>query len=313
MAGFPDLPFARGDTEDDASVHPYSLVGPAIPILNPKSSQKIMSILSKSQNNTKLQGSHNSQMLNENFAEFIKSKTYTLETKNQDNESEEETHPQLLKKSTNVSSKGRKQSSKSQLKFWLLGFVVGTALLIGLHFTSVNQHMNHVPYSLFLINSRLSKLEQGIVDASDVSSACQHQVSNIDLKQTQQTVALKSKFNILEEKMNALLTNLSLDKTEYAALRNKIHKFTKLVDGLQLLTEAPNDLEERLSFLSSKISQFSRPSTDLQEFKDNILQDIMQNYHRSYPSSFKTTRFIVFLSSTITCLVSFEVLTQDLL
>lgn len=287
MTGFPNLPLTRGETDDDASIHLYSRVGPARPIMRSKYDKQIMSILNSSRDKQENRTAGN---INKQFDHFIHD-DYAPDTESDATHVEEDPAEdytaQVPKKKKYTSSAQNPTPTQILLlrtrNLVIFGFLLGAICIICFQITSKQTYIPPIATDLTQVNSRLQTVEESILILNNMSEALDNQLDLVDAKQTDFFNSLKSDYDIIQGQFHDLKANLSLDKGQFQKLLREIEDFRVTINGLELLTEAPKDLENRLSQISHKLLQLSNARTNLKDIKKEIVEDLIQKLPEHVP------------------------------
>lgn len=351
MSGFPKVPRIRGDTDDEASIHLYSQVGPANPLhrrapsgLGPKSNYErdIMKILYEEDDKLEPNGEpsagelpnfntgfHQFQKLrsladNADFAsdeedEVDEDKDYTDDETVLDDDAgplklndpfldepkpndslfqqfqrvrDNESEPKAKQNSTGKPKSRKNKSAGSSIWIilsaiivFLASFSIGNTLPP--YITGTSSPSSRPIESFKDITSRFQKIEKHL-DQLDGLTA------NLSEKQEFQT----SKFESLEANLNKKFTVISKRFDELAVKsegNENYHRlwneFNELKERIELLSLSdPDLLGSKLKEIANQLTRLSLLSTNLENVKSDILQQLMDALPNQVPVYIKNNK-----------------------
>ncbi|OBA22234.1 hypothetical protein METBIDRAFT_40496 [Metschnikowia bicuspidata var. bicuspidata NRRL YB-4993] len=283
MTGFPNLPLTRGETDDDASIHLYSQVGPTKPLLKSKYDHQILSILSNSHSKVnKHAKTRNVKELNKTFSDFIYNSHQLSDSESEETVFESQSivghEIEKLKGENDIPTSRHLPFRSLIIPKWistLAGFILGGIIIILVLLWGKNTAIVNSPSDLSSVTSRLLKVEDNVQVLHNLTTALDSQVDLIEVKQTNFITALKNDLDQIENSLFECEKSVSVGQKQYQALLTEIVEFRSTLNGLQVLEESPIDLKERLSAISENLATLTNTSNSLQEVKTAITHDLL--------------------------------------
>ncbi|QBM90202.1 hypothetical protein METSCH_E04440 [Metschnikowia aff. pulcherrima] len=290
MTGFPTLPLMRGDTDDDASIHLYSHVGPAHPISRTKHDRLIMRILGKVLSQAyKTNEVSQVKELNAKFEEYVR-KSSSMSDREADD-------PHLALESTPYSGDEKVIAKNEtgpllrasfsrgrmiiQLGSRLYGFLLGVAIIFIVQ--GVIKHGPQAPVDLSIVSSRLLGVENNVEALRDLSVALDAQVGTFHEKQTNLAESTNHRLSQMEDSFGERLRSFVQVQQRYESLENEIDDLKKTINGLDILHDSPADLENRLVRITNEISRLSEVDANLQNSKNEIVTEVLKELPAHVP------------------------------
>ncbi|GEQ66876.1 hypothetical protein JCM33374_g539 [Metschnikowia sp. JCM 33374] len=296
MTGFPNLPQTRGETDDDASIHLYSRVGPARPIMKSKYDKQIMNILNQPRTRkSKPKKIDSSARLNEKFSRFVNYENQISDSESDETQVEEEPFTEnkhrvsKQKEAIPIVAK-EKSARKPVITNWIFGFSLGVILIIFVLSGAKKMDVPTMPSDLSVLRDRLYSVEEKVSVLNHISEALDNQVDIMESKQTDFITSIRSELESVEISLSECKGNVSLTQNQYRTLQEEMNIFRKTINGLEIITETPADLEDRISQISHKIAQLSKAGANLQEIKSDIVEDFMSKLPNYVPVYIKNNK-----------------------
>lgn len=289
MVGFPKVPQIRGDTDDDASIHLYSHVGPAKPIQNRNYDQQIQEIL----NREPLDGSEGEtdleyEDLNNRFLTFTKKQSIPQYDSEEDTQVEEEEKARYQPKRKSRSYSRPAAGSSSLISIYdpkFLGFIIGALVIFIIWpYLSSNQASKNVGTG---VSSHIARVEERVLAINDMTIALTEQLDTTQSKQEAFMAMFSQTIASLESQLSSVQNASSSSSQRIAGIENEIEDYRKKIDGMELVTENPQQLQARLEDISSRLGQLSQLNADIDSFKDSIVNSLLQKLPEHVPIFFK--------------------------
>lgn len=279
MSSFPRLPTNNVVSDDQASVHLLEQVGPARPMRRKNIDLVIRDVLRETEE------------IDSSDDEVTRARTHAKHDTpfqsfmmlNTDLDSDEDT--QVEEEPPIVARKKSKQQVKKNsepIASWrtsVLGFFVGLILV----FYLPNSLSNWRPLpseltspDLSSIDARINSVENRLQALSDVSLALDQQVEQLVQKQSAHMMEMNENLLTLHSTINEYKNSQTLGLTQLAVLEEELAACKQRLDGLQLASDDPAELESRLSLISEKLSQLSLANAELKSIKDNIVSAFLK-------------------------------------
>lgn len=295
MAGFPKVPLIRGDTDDDASIHLHSHVGPARPLSKRNYDRQIMEIL----NRRPLGPSSDEDLLeldylNAQFEHYSKQRRPSFHS--DDELTEVEDAPVKLHKNQESKKDRPVKKSKSQplsvagLDLRLIGFSVGIILLLLMPFPRLlnpNKSLLAHPDSSN-INERINFVEQRVDSLDDVTKALSIQTDSLESKQKAFMESVSRKIEDILEQLES--ANQGVGARILQELREELYAYKKKVDTMEVLVSDSEKLETDLDAVSHKLFQLTQLTDDVAAFKNDIILSFVQQLPDHVPVYIKNNK-----------------------
>ncbi|KAF7580923.1 hypothetical protein FOB63_004225 [Clavispora lusitaniae] len=298
MVGFPQIPKIRGDTDDDASIHLHSHVGPAKPIRKRNYDQQIMAILNrKPQNASEDESESEEEILNDHFRKFTsEQKGHVFESEDEDTQVEEERESRLRQKqkqpsinrSTVVPAKKTAVISLYDPK--VLGFLLGGLVILLLWPFQSQNRISPEPQDLTGVNARIGKAEERISALDDLSKALASQIDAAQAKQDAFINVYSHGLESVEKQLSLLQNSVSGSSEKLASIGKEVSAYKSKVDNMELVKENPEELQARLDDLSKRLSRLSQLHNDIEGFKQSIVDSLVQKLPEHVPVFFKDNK-----------------------
>lgn len=292
MVGFPKVPQIRGDTDDDASIHLYSHVGPAKPIRNRNYDQQIMDILNrKPHGDTEGETDLENEELNNRFQKYAYKQSnfaYNSEEEDTQVEEEEEDHP-LPPKKKSRSSSTHTTGTQSLISIYdpkFLGFIIG-ALVVFFAWPFLPRNVVHASVDLAGVNSHIARVEQRVLAINDITAALTEQIDIAQSKQEAFMALYSQTIASLESQLSAVQNASSASSQRFDNIQEEIQTYKQKIDSMELVKENPQELQTRLEEISSRLGQLSKLNTDIDSFKDSIVNSLVEKLPEHVPIFFK--------------------------
>lgn len=316
MSSFPVLPRIRGESDDDASIHLYSNVGPAVPPRHQDFDRQIMKILKQSPNILKARKSTGSSALNEDFESFICSSNYqagyqSLDTDEEPLEDEETdvedggAHPKgeyqphkKLQSQTNALEKPNDSSSQLWRTFgFLLGLLFCLSMLLWVY-----------PSAKTLsppVDRGLKQLQVQVLNLADSSAKLYGQVDTGLSKLSEIIEDLLLKYESLHTSLSTLNGTFREKEDAYLQFQKSIIQLENRLNNMQLVNGEPENLESKLNEVDDRILKLKEISTILEASTYRNISDFLENLSEYVPVFMRDGRvqylpeFLEYISSVV--------------
>lgn len=347
MAGFSKIPLVRGDTDDDASIHLHSHVGPSKPISYQKYDREIMNILNSSEINNE-DGNMDAQAREYNlqFQNFTESSPsdYDEELTQVEDDLDFErvplptraspkVKPRLSPQAVSGSSKKKRasiskrdsfsaapsigndtlnpqSSTRLRLLRYIVAFYIGATLLFLLPRLMFGG--SERPLDLIGVNARIDEVSERVGALNEISFALDQQVDLLSSKQKTFVESMHFKIETLEDTLQGLQSSLA-DETRVRRIEEDLKDCKKRINvSLEILSENPGEIEEKVNRISEKLAQLLRITGDIQATKDNLVKEIVQSLPDHVPVFIRNGKILYlpefneFLTSFVSNSVSSE-------
>ncbi|SGZ57464.1 CIC11C00000003543 [Sungouiella intermedia] len=294
MAGFPKVPLIRGDTDDDASIHLHTHVGPARPLSKRNYDRQIIDIL----NRGPLRSSSDEDLLlelddlNAQFEHYSKHRRPSFYSDGE--ETEVEDAPDKVHTGERESLKRRpapKSSIKSWLEadlgLWIVGFVVGNLLLVLIPFL-LRKFTNQVVPDLSSVSKRIDLIGNKVDVLDDITQALSNQADSLESKQRAFITSITHKIDTISQRFESV--NEEIGTSILESLQGEIDAYKKKVDTMEVLFSDSEKLEADLAVVSHKLSQLSTISEDFNAFKNDIISSLASELPSHVPVYIKDNK-----------------------
>lgn len=282
MAGFPKVPLVRGDTDDDASIHLHSHVGPARPIPRRDYNRQIIEILNRKPHDSSEAEELEYEDINREFRKFAESNRHTWSDDDSGEETQVEEPPAPKKKVKPVPEK-----QKALISLWdpkVLGFLIGfVVLLLTSSFPNSTTKTVPVPHDLAGVNSRIDQVDRRVLALDDIARALGQQVDLRDTKQEAFISGLTEKFEFVGHKLETLEKLVASGKTHLDSLREEVDGYKEKLDNMELISADPDALEAKLGEVADKLTRLSQINTDVESMKEAIIQSLVERLPEHVP------------------------------
>lgn len=306
MSVFPRLPQIRGDTDDDASIHLYSRVGPARPILKRAYDSQIKDLLSiplLAPVSDDAAERDPAETLNKEFYDFAQSSA----SDSDDTRVEvPKTAPRrrslrrvLPDEATAKPAGSATPYASSREYVWLtrlvvflvsaflLSAVLGVRSAWGLH--SGTAHTGPAAPSevtakqVHAIHQRLGETEARMDAFADLWNSLDKQVDVLGRTQSGLQDQVLHRLAAVEGSVQALVQTLAGSEARAAAFDSELAQIREAIDGLRAIGGDPATLERRLGAISEKLQTLNRLSTDMAAIKDSIVAEFLRQLPSHVP------------------------------
>lgn len=294
MVGFPKVPQIRGDTDDDASIHLYSHVGPAKPIRNRQYDHQIKEILNRkpptdSEDETDL----DSEELNSRFQNFAKKQSNSIyDSDEDDTQVEEEENVAFRPKKKSRSSSKSKSGVRPLISIYdpsFLGFIIG-ALVLVLAWPFLPRDLSSGSVDLAGVNSHIAKVEQRVLDINDITVALTKQLDAAQSKQEAFMETYSQNIASLESQLLSVQTASSATSRSVTSIHEELKTYKDKIENMELVKENPEELHARLKEISDRLRQLSKLNSDIDSFKDSIVSSLIEKLPEHVPIFFKDNK-----------------------
>lgn len=290
MTGFPRVPLIRGDTDDDASIHLHTHVGPARPMTKRNYDRQIMEILKR----RPLHNSSDNELefeldnLNAQFERYAKQRRPSF-SDGEKTETEDEPVPKLQtqkpKRKVSMGVKSPPQSAEPKFQFTdlrVLGFIIGIISLLLIPYPRL---LSGLPSQKSTpdtsdVTSRIELVEQRVTALDDITSALSNQADFLESKQEAFIASISGRIDSITRQFDSIPKELTVSD-HYTNLTTDFTNFKNRLQNIEFLIDDSHQLEENLSAISDKIQRLSQIGGDLNSFKSSIVKsfiDQLPNY-----------------------------------
>lgn len=281
MAGFPKVPLIRGDTDDDASIHLHTHVGPARPMTKRNYDRQIMEIL----NRRPLRPSSDDELmldledLNSQFENFSKQRRGSDYLDDEDTEVEDlnvrvvqNDRPPKQKKSYSSPPEPLRQHARYLIDLRIIGFIFGIILLLLIPIPRIFEfnRLALPPQDISSVNARIGLVEQRILALDDIAKALSDQTDSLESKQEAFITSIIDKMDEITRKFDSIANN-DLFSSQFKELREEFNLYKSKLDDMEVVLSDSDKLEANLTSISHKLSQLTRISDDIAAFKEDII------------------------------------------
>lgn len=292
MAGFLNLPHVRGDTDDDASIHLHSHVGPARPMPRRNYDRQIMDILRKRPANDFEDIGLDLEELNRKFEKFATQAEAWSDSEG--DETQVEDVPPRRKAST--TSRKASKSQRALISFWnpnVLPFLIAFLIfaltpLPKLLFS--NNESSFVAPDLLEVRSRIDSVEQRVTSLNEVTKALDQQVDLVGSKQNTWISTMTDKIASFELQLHGYEHSFSIGQQQLDQVQKEIKACEAQISGLELITDDSESLHKRLAFVSQKMAELSKINTDIGLAKSEIIDSLILKLPEHVPVYIKNKK-----------------------
>lgn len=291
MVGFPQVPQIRGDTDDDASIHLRSHIGPAKPIRSRHYDQQIKDILNRkplsdSEGETDL----DNEDLNRKFQKFAQKLTNLVyDSEDDDTQVEEEENLAFLPRKRSRTSSKQTSSVQPLISIYdpkFLGFIIGL-LVIVLFWPSLPRNVSDQSVDLSGVNSHITRVEQRVLDINDIAVALTKQLDISQSKQDAFIEVYSENIASLESQLSSVSSAATTNSQKISGIQEEIQTYKEKLDNMELVKEDPQELTARLEDISNRLGQLSKLNADIDSFKDSIVSSLVEKLPDHVPIFFK--------------------------
>lgn len=296
MAGFPKVPLIRGDTDDDASIHLHTHVGPARPLSKRNYDRQIMDIL----NRRPIVSSDDEELLlelehlNSQFEQYSKQRRPSFYSDGE--ETEVEDAPERVPKSREtqkhrIATKSKSQSwSAAGFDLRLIGFIFGIIFLLLMPFPRFFDPKASllVQSDSSSINKRINFVEQRVDALDDMTKALSNQADSLESKQRAFISSITQKIEGVSERLDS--ANHEIGGGILQELRQDFVAYKKKVDTIEILVSDSDKLEADLAAISHKLFQLSQLADDVAAFKNEIILSFVEQLPEHVPVYIKDNK-----------------------
>lgn len=285
MTGFPNVPLIRGDTDDDASIHLHTHVGPARPMTKANYDRQIMEILNRRMQISEEEHLLELEDLNAEFEHFSKGRRVSY-SDNEDTEVEDapapKSAPQAKKSKTPKKKETHSRPVFSFADMRFLGFVVGIVALLLLPLpTYFNvKSANSAPQDLSGLNARVDLVEQRVLALDDISKALSDQTDLLESKQEAFFAGVNHKLAEVSGKFDSMDGNLV--QGQLAKLRSEFDIYKEKLDNIEVVNDLEK-LEANITSISRRLAQLLRVNSDIISFKEDMLRSFTEKLPELVP------------------------------
>lgn len=308
MVGFAKIPQMRGDTDDDASIHLHSRVGPAKPISHHNYDRQIQDIL----NGTNADDADDLDVHNYNlgFKLFTDSGSYEEDSEDELTQVEDQEYDRApakstpkqghrLKSSSKVIGSGslarkpvnalpknlfqdanpRAQTSQASLSMFflkMLGFFLGMAVLFLIPSQYLTSRELEPQIDLSGVNAKLEEVSQRVGVLNEISSALDQQVDVLQTKQESFTKSIYLKIASMEASLQALQKD-PIDSARLLKIEAELQDCKTKIDSThRIVAEKPEEIEKKISQISLNLAQLQRLNNDMLAIKSDIVDSLLE-------------------------------------
>lgn len=319
MAGFAKIPLVRGDTDDDASIHLHSHVGPSKPISYQRYDREIMDLL----NGSKVSSEKNSsdaqaRRYNLQFQKFTESSPFESDDDEELTQVEDDldfervplptktTPKDKVHSVSHLSSNSSKrraarskrgsfsapssvqdETSASQsnkllnLLRYVIAFLIGVMILFLLPRLMFGNSKS--PLDLSSVNARIDEVSDRVGALDEISYALDQQIDLISSKQETLSKSMHFKIEALEATLQGLQSSLG-DGARVNRIEEDLKECKKQINlGLEMLSGNPGEFEEKVNQISEKLTQLLRVTDGILTTKDQLVKEIVQKLPEHVP------------------------------
>lgn len=319
MVGFAKIPLVRGDTDDDASIHLHSHVGPSKPISCQRYDREIMDILN-TPNVDNEEGDLEAQARKYNlqFQDFTESSPFESDNDEELTQVEDDldfervslpkratpktkihSDPQASSHSLKRTAMKNKQglpSSPSSVTYgtpaplsntllrilrYIIAFYIGATLLFLLPRLMFGSSESLL--DLTGVNARIDDVSERVGALNEISYALDQQVDLISSKQENFVKSMHLKIATLEDTLQGLQSRLA-DESRMRLIEEDLKDCKKQINlGLEMLSSNPGEIEDKVNRISDKLAQLLEITDEIQATKDKLIREIVQKLPEHVP------------------------------
>lgn len=294
MAGFPQVPEIRGDTDDDASIHLFSRIGPSKPLARQKYDHQIMDIL-HGESSDASQANFNARTLNSKFEAFAQSFNSGSESDTQVEEDRLQRRALKEKHKRNTLKRRLERPLEAPQTKWFQGFIQLPAVLtlfgflVGLFFISraprptQPQNVTIADPTLAGLHDRINALGQSISSIKDWSLSVDLQLDQMESKQNTFIDNMKHELDHLGLQLDELSSQLMAGKSVFEVLKSDIQECQKNLATIETLSSDPEALQQRINEISLQLSKLSKIKDDFTDSKSDIIASFVEALPQHVP------------------------------
>ncbi|RKP30548.1 hypothetical protein METBISCDRAFT_16004 [Metschnikowia bicuspidata] len=297
MGDFSRIPVYRGDTDDDASIHLHSRVGPAKPMSYQKYDHQIMEILNDSgQRDPEDDFDARARELNTGFQKFAESSPFESDSEGDLTHVEDE--PDFGRKVTRKSVHSSKQNpNEPEERFALsifnpsiLGYICGVVLFFIILWRLSKSHNSATQVDTTSVNARIDEVSQRVGALKEISTALDQQVDLISVKQDSFVNSVLLRIATFEQTLQDLQNN-AVDEARVHQIEAELGAFRKQLDaGLLVISQNPEELEQKVQRISGDLAQLLRLNHDVLVIKKEIVNELVKRLPSLVPVYMKDNK-----------------------
>lgn len=289
------MPLIRGDTDDDASIHLHTHVGPARPMTKRNYDRQIMEILKR----RPLHLSSDAELdldledLNAQFEQFAKQRRASVFSDDEKTETEDDPVGvknilvQKLRKSSSSNTKSHKLPIESKFALTdlrLLGFMFGILALLLIPYPRLPGVVTRdkIPQDLSGVTSRIELVERRVLALDDITKALSDQADTLGSKQEAFIASITRKVEEISHKFDSISRELASSE-QYHRLVQEFSDYKERLLNIEVILDDTNQMEDNLSSISHKLLQLSLISGDLTSFKNSIIKSFTEQLPNYVP------------------------------
>ncbi|CAH6723795.1 hypothetical protein CLIB1444_20S00914 [[Candida] jaroonii] len=313
MSGFPKIPFFKGDTDDDASIHLNSKVGPANPLPKLKNTDKEMLKILNENDDDDDEFNNNFELFKKGLLKFGKEReekddSDEVDDEDQDftpDEDEEEDQGEEIEEETDnelndfdddteveedtdekeeiidlkATSKHKTEHIVSKFNISTISYIVIFIQFLLIIVVLFNNKKSNTINNFQDLNLKFDEIDYEIVRLNKFNEGLSKNNKMIESNLNDLNSNLNSKFDIISKKFNDI--NNEISKTGLKDFK-QIDKLSKDVETLQKNvknSETLGNLDEfdsQLDIINGKLSQLQELSQNVETFKEKIIDDIVK-------------------------------------
>lgn len=304
MSGFPKIPFFKGDTDDDASIHLKSKVGPANPLPKLKNTDKEMLKILNEKDDDDDEFNNNFELFKKGLLNFSNDKEDEEEVEDEDEEFVPEEEEEIEEGSededidnelndfgddTEVEeeieeTKVKSHESMTTQTFPQLNSVSITYLVIFLQFLLIivvlfNNKKSNTISNYQELNTKFDEIDYEIVRLNKFNEGLTKNTKLIESNLNDLNNNLNSKFDIISKKFGEVNKELSKAGMKDSKQIDKLLKDVEKLQNNARNSETLGNLEEldtQLKTINDKLESLQDISQNVENFKEKIIDDVVK-------------------------------------